>query len=95
MKKKKLLASKLCFLKGKSNSNFRILILILLFQILCITIHTYIETQNFACKSKFALSYLSATFVFYLSRAVVFRLFQKTVILPPNPVGFRLTYTQL
>ena len=29
------------------------------------------------------------------SRAVVFRLFQKTVILPPNPVGFRLTYTQL
>ena len=24
--------------------------------------------------------------------AVVFRLFQKTVILPPNPVGFRLTY---
>ena len=29
------------------------------------------------------------------SRAVVFRLFQKTVILPPKPVGFRLTYTQL
>ena len=29
------------------------------------------------------------------TRAVVFRLFQKTVILPPNPVGFRLTYTQL
>ena len=28
-------------------------------------------------------------------RAVVFQLFQKTVILPPNPVGFRLTYTQL
>ena len=28
-------------------------------------------------------------------RAVVFWLFQKTVILPPNPVGFRLTYTQL
>ena len=27
-------------------------------------------------------------------RAVVFRLFQKTVILPPKPVGFRLTYTQ-
>ena len=27
-------------------------------------------------------------------RAVVFWLFQKTVILPPNPVGFRLTYTQ-
>ena len=26
------------------------------------------------------------------SRAVVFRLFQKMVILPPNPVGFRLTY---
>ena len=25
-----------------------------------------------------------------LNRAVVFRLFQKTVILPPNPVGFRL-----
>ena len=25
------------------------------------------------------------------SRAVVYRLFQKTVILPPNPVGFRLT----
>ena len=25
-------------------------------------------------------------------RAVVFRLFQKTVILPPNPVSFRLTY---
>ena len=29
------------------------------------------------------------------TKAVVFRLFQKTVILPPNPVGFRLTYTQL
>ena len=29
------------------------------------------------------------------TRAVVFRLFQKTVILPPNPVGFQLTYTQL
>ena len=29
------------------------------------------------------------------SRAVVFQLFQKTVILPQNPVGFRLTYTQL
>ena len=29
------------------------------------------------------------------TRAVVFRLFQETVILPPNPVGFRLTYTQL
>ena len=29
------------------------------------------------------------------TRAVIFRLFQKTVILPPNPVGFRLTYTQL
>ena len=29
------------------------------------------------------------------TRAVVFRLFQKTVILPPIPVGFRLTYTQL
>ena len=29
------------------------------------------------------------------SRAVVFRLFQKTVFLPPNPVGFRLTCTQL
>ena len=28
-------------------------------------------------------------------RAVVFRLFQKTVILPPNLVGFRLTYTKL
>ena len=28
-------------------------------------------------------------------RAVVFQLFQKMVILPPNPVGFRLTYTQL
>ena len=27
-------------------------------------------------------------------RAVVFRLFQKTVILPPKPVGFRLTYIQ-
>ena len=31
-----------------------------------------------------------------ITRAVqYFRLFQKTVILPPNPVGFRLTYTQL
>ena len=28
-----------------------------------------------------------------ITRAVVFRLFQKTVILPPNPVGFRLTYS--
>ena len=28
-------------------------------------------------------------------RAVVFRLFQKTVILSPSPVGSRLTYTQL
>ena len=28
-------------------------------------------------------------------RAVVYRLFQETVILPPKPVGFRLTYTQL
>ena len=32
---------------------------------------------------------------FILIRAVVFRSFQKTVILPPNPVGFWLTYTQL
>ena len=30
-----------------------------------------------------------------VSRAVVFQLFQKMVILPPNPVGFQLTYTQL
>ena len=30
-----------------------------------------------------------------MTRAVLFWLFQKTVILPPNPVGFRLTYTQL
>ena len=29
------------------------------------------------------------------TKAVVFRLFQKTVILPPNLVGFRLTYTHL
>ena len=28
-------------------------------------------------------------------RAVVFRLLKKMVILPPNSVGFRLTYTQL
>ena len=28
--------------------------------------------------------------LFVYIRAVVFRLFQKTVILPPNPVGFRL-----
>ena len=28
-------------------------------------------------------------------RAVVFRLFQKTVILPPNPASFRLSYTAM
>ena len=37
---------------------------------------------------------LFAYFILDLTRAVVFRLFQKTVILPPKPVGFRLTYTQ-
>ena len=37
----------------------------------------------------------STKYIILKSRAVVFRLFQKTVILPPNPVGFRLTYTQL
>ena len=36
-------------------------------------------------------------FIFYFvyTRAVVFRLFQKTVILPPKPVGFRLSSVNL
>ena len=38
------------------------------------------------------LHFLKDQWKFIEIRAVVFRLFQKTVILPPNPVGFRLTY---
>ena len=38
------------------------------------------------------LHFLKDQWKFIEIRAVVFRLFQKMVILPPNPVGFRLTY---